>query len=127
MSGRAAGSNGRRAGARPATRARGGGRRISPVVVFLLIAVIGSVIYMAYAVTVREPSQIPLLASGLVVLAIVFGALAGYCLRETWRAGGDGQGRRALLLSIVGGIAAIVAAGCVAFAIIGFQLASAPA
>jgi hypothetical protein len=127
MSGRAAGSNGRRAGARPAPPARGGGRRISPVAVFLGVAVIGSVVYMAYAVTVREASQIPLLASGLVVLAIVFGALACYCLRETWRAGAEGRGRRAMVNSIIGGVAAMVAAICVAFAIIGFQVASLPA
>lgn len=127
MSGRAAGSNGRRAGARPAAPAREGGRRITPGAVFLGVAIIGSIIYMAYAVTVREASQIPLLASGLVVLAIVFGALAGYSLRETWRAGADGRGRRALLNSLIGGVAAMIAAVCLAFAIIGFQVATLPA
>jgi hypothetical protein len=94
--------------------------------VFLAIAVVGSVIYFAYAVTVRETSQIPLLASGLVVLAIVFGALAAYSLRETWRAGADDRGRRAMLYAVVGGVAAIIASGCAAFAIIGFMVASSP-
>ena len=125
MSSRAAGS-GRRSGARPARPASGGGRRLSPGLVFLAIAVVGSVIYFAYAVTVRETSQIPLLASGLVVLAIVFGALAAYSLRETWRAGADDRGRRAMLYAVVGGVAAIIASGCAAFAIIGFMVASSP-
>jgi len=122
---RAAGS-GRRSGARPVRPTPEGGRRISPGLVFLSIAIVGSIAYFDYAVTVREPSQIPLLASGLVVLAIVFGALAGYCLRASWRAGGDDRGRRALLYAVVGGVAAIVASGCAAFAIIGFMVASAP-
>ena len=126
MSGRAAGS-GRSSGARPARPVPDGGRRISPGLVFLVLAVVGSVIYMAYAVTVRETSQIPLLASGLVVLAIVFAALALYCLRETWRAGREDRGRRALLFAVVGGVAAMVACGCTAFAIIGFMVASPPA
>lgn len=113
-----------RAGSAPA-RARGG-RRISPGVIFLAVAIVGSIAYMAYTVTVRDTSQIPLLASGAVVLAVVFGALAAYSLRATWRAGTDERGGRALLLSLVGGGAAIAAAGFAAGAIILFQVASGP-
>ena len=58
------------------------------------------------------------------VLGIVFGALAVYCLRAVWRAGIDGRDGRAIALGIVGGIAAIVAAGCLAGAIILFLLAA---
>ena len=79
---------------------------------------------MAYTVTVRDTSQIPLLASGAVVLAVVFGALAAYCLRSIWRAGTDGRGGRAILVALVGGGAAIAAAGFAAGAIILFQVAS---
>ena len=49
-----------------------GGRRISPGVIFLVVAIVGSIAYMAYTVTVRDTSQIPLLASGAIVLAVVF-------------------------------------------------------
>jgi hypothetical protein len=105
------------------TRATGG-RRISPGVIFLVVAIVGSIIYMAYTVTVRDTSQIPLLASGAVVLALVFGALAAYSLRATWRAGMDGRGGRAMLVALVGGGAAIAAAGFAAGAIILFQVAS---
>ena len=102
------------------------GRRITPGVIFLVVAVVGSIAYMAYAVTVRDTSQIPLLASGAIVLAVVFAALAAYSLRATWRAGTDERGSRALLLALVGGGAAIAAAGFAAGAIILFQVASGP-
>ncbi len=99
-------------------------RRISPGLIFLVVAIVGSIAYMAYAVTVRDTSQIPLLASGAVVLAVVFGALAAYCLRSIWRAGADARGGRALLVALVGGGAAMAAAGFAAAAIILFQVAS---
>jgi hypothetical protein len=95
-------------------------RRISPGVVILAIALIGSVAYLLFAITVRDSSQIPLLASGGVVLGIVFVALAAYCARATWRAGLDGRDGRAIGLGIAGGIAAIIGAACIAGAVILF-------
>lgn len=117
----------RRQGSGPArARAEGGGRRISPGVLFLVVAIVGSIIYMAYTVTVRDTSQIPLLASGAIVLAVVFAALAAYSLRATLRAGQDGRDGRAVLVALVGGGAAMAAAGFAAGAIILFQVASGP-
>ena len=109
----------------PPARA-GGGRRISPGVIFLVVAIVGSIVYMAYTVTVRDTSQIPLLASGAVVLAVVFAALAAYSLRATLRAGEDGRDGRAVLVALVGGGAAIAAAGFAAGAIILFQVSAGP-
>ena len=85
---------------------------------------IGSIAYLIYAVTVRDASQIPLLASGAVVLGLAFGALSVYCLRSSWRVGADGRGGRAFGVALVGGGAAIATAGCLAAAIILFQLAA---
>jgi membrane protease YdiL (CAAX protease family) len=99
-------------------------RRITPGVVFLALALIGSLVL--YAVTVRDASSIPLLAAGGVVLGIVFLALAGYTLRSTWRAGIDERNGRALALGFGGGIAAIIGAGCIAGAIILFLLSQPP-
>jgi hypothetical protein len=100
-------------------------RGVSPVAIFLVIAIIGSIAYMAFVVTVREATQIPLLASGAVVLAIVFAALAAFCLRTIWRAGLErGSGGRMVLTALVGGGAAIAASGFAAGAIILFQLAA---
>jgi hypothetical protein len=116
-----------RPAARRPDRRRSSGRRISPGLVFLAVALIGSVVYFGYAITVRDASQIPLLASGAVVLALVFGALAVYSLRATWRAGNEGRGGRAMLIALVGGGAAIAAAASLAGALILFQLSSGPA
>src|SRR5207247_10624707 len=44
--------------------------------VLIAVALVGSLAYLAYAVTVRDASQIPLLASGAVVLGIVFAVIA---------------------------------------------------
>jgi hypothetical protein len=93
---------------------------------FLVVAIIGSIVYMGYAVTVRDTSQIPLLASGAIVLAVVFAAVAVYSLRATLRAGHDGRDGWAILVALVGGGAAITAAGCATLAIIGFLVASGP-
>ena len=99
------------------------GFRLSPGVVFLAIALVLSVVYGIYALTVRDTSQIPLLASGAVVVGIAFGALALYSLSAVVAGRHDGRGGRAILLGIVGGVAAMVAAGCLAVAIILFMLA----
>ena len=92
---------------------RGTGRRISPGVVILAIALVVAVLYTPFVLTVRDASQIPLLVSGLVILA-----LAAYCARAIWRASIAGRDGRAFALAVGGGLAAIAGAGCVAGAII---------
>jgi hypothetical protein len=118
--------------ARPATarsgamRPRGDeppGRRIGPLPitptgVLLTIAFIGSVLYLVYAITVRDASQIPMLVSGAVVLGIVFVAIAVTGLIASWRSSVQGRDGRALGHALVGGVACIAAAGCFAAAII---------
>lgn len=99
-------------------------RRVSPGLVFLGVALVASIAYLGYAITVRDASQIPLLASGAVVLAIAFGALTVYAFSATLRAGTEGRGRRSMLIALVGGGAAIATAGCLAAAIILFRLAA---
>ncbi len=99
----------------PDRRGRGG---LAAGIVFLALALIGSVAFTLYAVTVRDASQIPLLAAGAVVLGIVFAVLAVFTIRSTWRAGIDARNGQALVLGFGGGIAAIIAAGCIAGAII---------
>ena len=99
------------------------GRRITPGVVFLAIALIGALAFAVYVVTVRDASQIPLLAAGGAVLGIVFLALAAYMLRSTWKAGVAARNGRAIVLGCGGGMAAIIGMMCLAGAIIGFMLA----
>ena len=109
-----------------APTASSGGRRVSPGVVILGLALVGSVAFLAYAIQVRDPSQIPLFASGSVVLGLVFGALAVYSLRATWRAGIAERNGRAVALGLLGGVAAMISAGCFALAIVMFMLRQPP-
>ena len=90
---------------------------------FLTIAMIGALAFAAYVVTVRDASQIPLLAAGGAALGLVFLALAAYMLRSTWKAGVAARNGRAVVLGLGGGFAAIIGMMCLAGAIIGFMLA----
>ena len=103
---------------RPASGPRIGAIAITPTGVVFLVAMIGSVVYLVYAVTVRDTSQIPLLASGAAVLGLVFAAFSIIGLVATWRSSIHGRDGRAFGHALVGGISFLVAAGCFAAAII---------
>ena len=91
---------------------------ITPTGVLLVVAFVGSILYLLYAITVRDASQIPLLASGAAVLGIVFIAVAVTGLIATWRSSVRGRDGRALAHAVIGGVACLAAAGCFAVAII---------
>lgn len=84
-------------------------------------------VFALYTLTVREASQIPLLASGSAVLGICFIAVAVYAVRASWQAGLDRRSGRAIVLALSGGISAMIGAGGLAGAIILFMLARSPA
>jgi hypothetical protein len=96
--------------------------RITPTLVMLVIAVVGSVGFLGYALTVREATQIPLLAAGLAVLGIVFGALAVSGLVATYNAAANGESARSMILAILGGIASVISLLCLAGAVLGALL-----
>ena len=102
-------------------------RTVSPGAVLLAIALGGSVVFALYTLTVREASQIPLLASGSAVLGIAFVAVAAYAVRAAWQAGLDRRSGRALALALSGGVSAMIGAGGLAGAIILFMLSRPPA
>lgn len=105
--------------ARPETTApRIGPIAITPTGILLLLALVGSVAYLLYAISVRDASQIPLLASGAAVLGIVFVAVAVTGLIATWRSSVRGSDGRAIGHALIGGVACLAAAGCFAVAII---------
>ena len=107
---------------RPGGGLRIGPLRITPTLVMLVLAVVGSLAFLAYALTVRESTQIPLLAAGLAVLGLVFGALAVSGAIATYQAGSAGRSIRAMGLAILGGIASIISLLCFAGAILGAML-----
>jgi hypothetical protein len=94
--------------------------------ILIVIALVGSLAYLLYAITVRDTSQIPLLASGAVVLGLVFGAIAAVGARAAWRSSIRGRDGRAFAHALVGGIASLVAAACFAGAFIMATLSQNP-
>jgi hypothetical protein len=103
------------------------GRHLGPIPItatgiLIVIALVLSIAWLGYTITVRDASQIPLLASGTVVLGIVFAAIAIVGGRATWRSSVRGRDARAFGHALVGGIAWLAAAGCFAGAIILFLL-----
>jgi hypothetical protein len=114
-----------------ATAPESDARRIGPLPVtvtgvLIVVALVGSLAYLAYAVTVRDASQIPLLASGAVVLGLVFAAVAFVGARAAWRSSVRGRDGRAFAHALVGGIASLVAAACFAGAFILATLSQTP-
>jgi hypothetical protein len=83
--------------------------RLTPTRITLGIALVGSALFGMYAVTVRDASQIPLLASGFLVLGLVFLALAVAGAVGTYRSARDDRAGQALVQALGGGVAAIVA------------------
>jgi hypothetical protein len=77
---------------------------------------VGSIAYLVYAVTVRDATQIPMLASGAAVLGLVFATLAVAGAVATVRAARDDRPAASLGAAIVGGIAGVIAFGCFAAA-----------
>ncbi|HET7726980.1 MAG TPA: hypothetical protein VFK54_06585 [Candidatus Limnocylindrales bacterium] len=91
---------------------------MTPLRVTLAVALVGSLAFMAYAVTVRDELQVPLLASGSAVLGLVFAALAITGAMATIHAAREERGRTAMLHALGGGIAAVIACGAFAAATI---------
>ena len=97
--------------------------RIGPIVlnptrVVLGIALVGSALFVAYAITVRDASAIPLLASGALVLGIVFTLLA---IAGAFGAVSAARERReglALAKAFLGGLAGMIAFACYAIAMV---------
>ncbi len=91
---------------------------LSPGLLILAVAVVGSIAFVAFAFTVRDTSQIPLLSAGAAVLGIVFTALMLTAAVATYRAARDGRSGRALVLAILGGLVGMVACGAFAGSLI---------
>ena len=91
--------------------------------ILIVVALILSLAYLGYAIGVRDASQIPLLVSGAVVLGLVFVAIAVVGGRATWRSSVERHDARAFGHALLGGIAALIAAGCFSGAVILYLIA----
>ena len=92
-------------------------RRLSPALVTLGIGSLGSLILLALAVTSHTTPVAILLGAG-VVTALVFGLDAVIASVATYRRSQDGETGRAVLLALVGGIAAVICASALAGSLI---------
>lgn len=102
--------------------ARVGPVPVTATSVLIGIALVASLAYFAFAVSVRDTAQLPMLASGAVVLGIVFAAIAFVGARAAWRSSVNGRDARAFVHALLGGIAALIAAACIAGAIVMFKV-----
>ena len=94
-------------------------KRTPPVVVFLTVAAVGSSGFFLYQLSTRT-APIQVLTTVSVITGLVYLTIAAICSVGTYQAAVDGLARRSYLLAFVGGIAAIVAAGCLALALVLF-------
>jgi hypothetical protein len=84
----------------------------------MLVAVIGSGLLIGFGIIDRTASQIPILASGLAVLGLSFGAIAVACVVTIVRAGREGRSAAAFWAALAGGMFVVAAAGCLAAAVV---------
>lgn len=92
--------------------------RITPVRAFLTIALVASSLVVAYGLIARDATQIPVLTAGVFISGIVLVMVA---LAGAWAAfsrAREGESGWALVYAVLGGLAAVVAAGAFATAII---------
>jgi hypothetical protein len=105
----------------PAPRRRGphiGPVVLTPVRVFLLIALLGGLAFLAWSVLVRDQLQVPLMATGFAICGIVFAFMAVLAVMSVVRAGRARRDGTAVLAAIVGGLIAVLSMMCLAAAVI---------
>jgi len=115
MNGRYPARDDRRAPARrsrppePRTGAHVGPLRITPARVTLLVALLGGLAFLAWAVVVRDQLQVPLMTSGFAIVGLAFAAAAAMAAASVVRAGREGRDGTAVATAVLGGLLAIAA------------------
>ena len=93
-------------------------RLLTPFRAVMLVALIGSGLLIVLGIIDRTATQIPILAAGLAVLGLTFGAIAIACVVTIVRAGRDGRTALAFWSALAGGAAVVTAASCLAAAVV---------
>ncbi|MES2209242.1 MAG: hypothetical protein V4515_03540 [Chloroflexota bacterium] len=108
-------SSGRSSGPRRSNA--GSGRKIgpfaiTPIRIILALGFLGALAYLAWAtVKVRDSTQIPMVTTGLGVLALLFAVTSAGGAVRMWQAWKHGDQAQTLLFAILGGIAGMLALG----------------
>jgi hypothetical protein len=103
---------------RPSAGPHLGPVRLTPALVTLAVAFVGASSLVIYAVFRRDESWVPLLATGMLALGIVFTAIAIAGAVGVYRSASEDRSGVAVLRAIVGGIAGMAAFGCFAAALV---------
>lgn len=91
---------------------------VTPARLVLLVALIGSIAFLAWGVLTRGPTQVPFLITGLGILGITLATIALGGAVVSWRSGVRGRGGRAFVAAVFGGLFAIAAFVCFTGAVI---------
>ena len=86
--------------------------RLTPFRVTMAIALIGSLILLAYGLITRDDNQLRILTAGGYVVGIVLAILALSGAYAAYRRAAEGQEGRAFGYALLGGLAAVLAGGC---------------
>lgn len=92
--------------------------RITPARVTLAVAMLFGLAFLAYSVLVRDALQVPLMATGFALCAVVFAAVSVMAVAEVVQAGRDGRDRTAVLAALFGGLIAVASLLSFAVAVI---------
>jgi hypothetical protein len=94
------------------------GPRLTPLRVFLGIALLATMLVVGYGLLARDATQIPVLTAGEYTSGLVFVLLALAGAWASFSRARDGESGRALVYALLGGLSALLAAGSFAAAII---------
>jgi len=93
--------------------------RITPLRVFLAIALVGGMAFLVWSVFARDASyQIPMMATGFAVCGIVLAVVAAMSVGKIISAGREGRDGTAVITALVGGVLAMAAMLMLAGAVI---------
>ncbi len=92
--------------------------RITPARVFLVVALVGGLGFLAYSIFFRDALQVPLMATGFAVVGIVLGIAAFMSIGAVVTAGREQRDAAAFFTALFGGFLAVAALMCLAAAVI---------
>ncbi len=92
--------------------------RITPARVFLVVALLGGLGFLAYSIFFRDALQVPLMATGFFVVGVVFAIAAVMSIGAVVTAGRESRDGAAFFTALFGGFLAVAALMCLAAAVI---------